>query len=73
MVINKIVSKGYLKITVSRTPSWSTCNLQGRIRIGLSNIFGFYVFVWDRAKIACHLYFSLEKVLVSAAPVFAGL
>lgn len=72
MVINKIVSKGYLKMTVSRTPSWSTYNLQGRIRTGLSNAVVFYVFVWGRAKIACHLYFSLEEMLVLAAPVFVG-
>ena len=72
MVINKIVSKGYLKMSVSRTPSWSTYNLQGRIRTHLSNALVFYVFAWGRAKIACHLYFSLEEVLVSAAPVFAS-
>jgi len=72
MVINKIVSKGNLKITISRTPSWSTSNLQERIRTGLSNALVFYVFVWGRVKLACHLYFFLEEVLVSAAPVFAG-
>lgn len=32
MVINKVASKGYFKMTVSGTPSWSIYDLQGRIR-----------------------------------------